>query len=116
MPFCSAAAVFGLSSIEMLAVVSSKRTPLTMVLPLVMTPDETVLVGPLGEPAPPDPPPPPPPQAARTEAASAARSAVRNDSRGEEGERVCMIPSPIGVPRRRRKFLLRPRQSYQSGY
>ena len=71
--------VFGVSSMEMLAVVSSKRTPLTMVLPLVMTPVEMVLPpAPGGGVVVPVPPvPPPPPQATRMEAANAARSAVR---------------------------------------
>src|SRR5262245_65188668 len=85
MPFCSCAAVFGVSSIEMLAVVSSKRTPLTIVLPLVMTPVETVLAPPPATPVPPVPPvsPPPPPPAATRQAAHAAGREGRRHSRGD---------------------------------
>jgi hypothetical protein len=72
MPSRRSAAVFGVSSIEMLAVVSSKRTPLTITLPLAITPIETALVGV----SPPDPVPPvPPPQPEIVNAAAAARNA-----------------------------------------
>src|SRR3954465_12030509 len=93
---------------EMLAVVSSKRTPLTIVLPLVMTPVEMVL-----PPAPPGggvvvpvpPVPPPPPQAARME--PAARSAVRDDWINENGKRVSMMLGPSASSRRDRTLSTR---------
>src|SRR5258705_1829453 len=82
MPLCRAAEVFGVSSMNMLAVVSSKRTPLTIVLPFVMTPVDTVGVGVLVAPVPPV----PPPQLATTNAANAAESTNR---------RVFMIAGPL---------------------
>src|SRR5262249_20621402 len=101
----------------MLAVVSSKRTPLTIVLPLVMTPGEAVgplgAGGPLGAAGPvggAGAPPPHRPQAARSEAASAPRSAVRNASKSETGTRAfMMVPSW----RTRRRSFSRPQPSYR---
>ena len=55
-PLCSSPLVPARSSILMVAVLSSKCTPLTMMLPFVMTPIETAFVLPPVAPVPPVPP------------------------------------------------------------